>query len=306
MFQLIDQNSYNVKVQTATVIEGEVTNTERHSLRESELVLYAADLESLFDYVKEHYPTPKRGAESSRKKSESWSSDFYKLEDYETAIDIFQNHPEQIRTFSPREELTKIENNAGTTVDYDVWGDFVDIGRFLEGVPEVYGQFTMGNPLGLFATITVNATAVCWVKEETINLRAQRILRLVDWLENQNIRCSIRVISSTGCQHVEAQIKDFGDSFDINSLAVIAHSDFFRRILFRITEYSDTYQVGYGKPYRFSEIDVKNRVPDHGINIDIDWFEHTEQVDKAFDSLENKLEKMIEDGETRFHTIVKP
>jgi hypothetical protein len=303
MFERLSSDSFKKTHSSEGVVVGEVLKDSGYSFAEGEIVVFADSPSSLFSYMKEHMPHPKREEASSRVLS--GSNEFNAFRTYEEMFDTFQNHPEKIRKFTEKQEMVKVSDNAGIDVSFDVYGDFLDISRVLEGVPETYGQFTMGNPLGLFSTITVNGTASAYVGQEVINHRGQRILRLVDWLETQGIRTSIRLMNSSICSHVEVIVKDFDANFDLNTLAVSSHSEFLRRVIFRIDEHSKTWRSGYGRATRFSEIPSVEQL-ERGISLEIDWFESVHSVDSHFDRLEKDLEKFIEDQDTKFYQRVSP
>lgn len=235
------------------------------------------------------------------------------------AHDVFLNQPWRIRQFSQKDDKLRLEDNPGNDVFYSETGDFVDVGRFLEGEPENFGNSYMGNPARVFAEINVNIAAAKWTTAEYILQKQKRILRLVDWLETYGIRCRIRISLSTDAGSVSVTVKDAHEAFDVNALAIAMHPDFLRRSMFLVLEQSDAWEFGYGDgveyddmmlfsdycdpadgftiyvggymPYSLGE-DPETR---DGYNYDND----VERLDKDFDNVEVSIAKLIKD-ETRF------
>lgn len=293
-----DASSQGVVVGTITGGVPFTTHTE-----DGEIAVYADSLQHLLAAMPIHFPSPRHSGSSATRKDAY--DDFYNLKDYDEALKIFSEEPYKIRKFQAKEENVRVPDNSGNEVLFDLTGDFLDIGRVIEGHPEHFGYTTMGNPRGMFATVVVNLDAVCTISESTLNARAERVVRLVDWLESQRIRTEIIAFSIGTCGYLEVVIKHAHDPLDLDTLAVVGHSDFFRRIMFRIMEYSSTWSYGYGLPITIYQ--KRMTLPDiqtSGLLIYSEIHESTEEIHKSFDRGEKELEQAIFDGDKFFKTVL--
>ncbi len=107
--------------------------------------------------------------------------EFLIFDSLDEAHNVFQNEPWRIRQFSQKDDRIRNEDNPGNDVFFDVTGDYLDIGRYLEGEPDDFGNSFMGNPHRVFADILVNISASKWTTAEYIIHKQKRIMRLVDW-----------------------------------------------------------------------------------------------------------------------------
>jgi hypothetical protein len=186
-------------------------------------------------------------------------------------------------------------------VSYDVTGDFLDIDRYLEGVPEVFGNAVMGNPKSVFCTINILSSYVYYTKPEYQLAKQKRVLRLVDWLETQGIRCQIICSDDSAVAYTSVVVKEFADPFDLNQLAVVQHPDWLRRILFLVYEQSKTWQSGYGSsmPYDRRMKDYRAK-PEDGLYVYVGGYipyDTISELDAAFDKIEETIQRtVVEDG----------
>jgi hypothetical protein len=269
-------------------------------LRTNCLVANFSSVGSVFRAIRDQGWKPARN-KSSNERSDSDS--FYVFNDLAGALDTFQNRPHDIRTFKEEAIRLTAEESIGKEVMFDVVGDYIDIGRFLDGEPECFGVAYQGNPSGLYTTILLNLSAVYHVTAEAMNHRQARILRLVDWMESQGVRCQIRGFISTACSHIDVTVKDFSDAVNMNDLAVSSHSEFLRRVGFLIDEQSDTWEGGYGNPRSFSEYMRKSykASPEDGLTVFVgdQSGSDLDDIDAQFDKLRDKITKLIESPHTR-------
>jgi hypothetical protein len=275
--------------------------------KEGAIAVSAESVEAFMRMVQTEMPEPKNAGSSNRVKS-SWDSDewsFNTFRTYAETLDTYQNHPEKVRSFKPLDKDIKVPQATGNETFYDVEGDWLDIDRYLEGGPEVFGQGINGNPNNLFATIVINLSAVCDYDEATMRRRGERLVRLVDWLEGQRIRTQIKAFSANQCGHIEITVKKHEDAFDIDALAIVTHPDFFRRLVFRVKEYSKTWSYGYGTATMIHNGYMT--LPEQNGNGILLWTENHKEAsktDKIYDEAETNIERMLEDGETTFSMIL--
>jgi hypothetical protein len=305
MLECFKSNEINVTRQD-DVLFGELIKECSYAPRAQRgmLIVAAPSVHSLLRHVQKYFPSPHRGKSSSKQTSAFDSFNYFTS--YDDCLDTYLNRPYTLRQFEAIDERLTTPMN-GNEVFYDVTGDFIDIGRYLTGEPEHFGQMTMGTPRGIFCDIIINITASATTDQKIINARAQRLNRLIDWLENENIRTSLRAIQTSQCNHAEVMVKNYEDSFDGNSLAIVLNSDFLRRILFRYIEHSKTWEAGYGSvwthqknhlnlPPEWIETNTISLVSENAQSVTI--------VNEKFDRLEQLLKDAIANGETAIHGVL--
>lgn len=263
-------------------------------LRKNVLVGKFDGVDTFLDYLQEKMPNVGGGDRDSSDASRDEHPDFYTFDDYAAAMNIFRTKPESVANFDETELRIKDANESGNTVNYDVTGDYIDMGRYMEGVPESFGSLYDGNARNRRINVIVCLNHVSGTKDHDINYRSERVLRMVDALEVGGARCQLTGISSTECEHVEVTIKKHEETLVINDLAVVAHSEFLRRMLFRFKEHSPTWSWGYGSPYQFSrELDTEDLENDNvnEITVFIDGSLHGEKsIGDKFDKVERLLQ----------------
>lgn len=285
---MIKDTSYQVIDTSDGVVMGEITSTpELDYLEKGALVVLADGLDKFLDMLVEKMPKPKKGESSVA----SGRDNFNAFSSYQEAMDTFRGAPEKISDFDPAEIRIRDESESGSVVDYDVTGDYIDMGRYLEGIPESWGSMHGGQARNRRATIVVNLNNSAGMGHETIKHRAERTLRLVDALEAGGIRCELKAISSTQCDHVEITIKQHAEPLTIQDLAVVTHPEFLRRALFRVKEHSKTWDWNYGWALKFGD-SITPELLDNGNNDELDIFIDGDirNVDEQFDKLERLVQ----------------
>jgi hypothetical protein len=95
---------------------------------------------------------------------------------------------------------------------------------------------------------------------------------------------------------MEVVVKDFADPMYLPNVAVVAHGDFLRRIIFRVNEYSKTWSSGYGTAINLSSDSHSKIKPTYGeITVVIDQGTDVDKVDAGFDKAEKKIAELIPD-----------
>lgn len=243
---------------------------------------------------------PKREQASDRRGREG---SFYSFGSLEKAIDIYKNHPDQIRTFDMKDDRIKVKESPGIDVDFDVVGDYVDVDRYLQGIPESFGHVTMGNPRNMFCTINILNVYVSYTDSKYQDAKAMRVLRLVDWLEQQGVRTQIVSSGDSAILFNSTIVKQFQDPFDLNHLAIVMHNDWLRRVLFLIMEQSKTWQSGYGSAVEYDRRMTKYvPKPEDGLYVYVGGYmsngNDIADMEKQFDKIEEQIQKVIDDGMT--------
>ena len=250
-------------------------------------------LDTMLNYVKKNMPKAQRGEAST--KNEGAGDGFNAFNSYKEAMDTFTSSPDKVVRFNPAELRIKDDSEAGNTVDYDVVGDYIDMGRYMEGIPEAWGSMHNGNARNRRVNILIDLNQVWSIKHGDITHRGERILRLVDALEAGGIRTQLVGMESNECGHVEIILKRHGEPLTITDLAVVSHPEFLRRIIFRVNEYSKSWDWGYGSPYRFGNtITAKPELIDSDINDEMNILIGSnmagiDYIDSQFDKLEKLL-----------------
>ena len=243
-------------------------------------------------------------AECSKRERKGDSSDdtgrgdFQKFSSYEEAVNVFLSDPSSIANFDESDENLKSSDSSGNSIEYDLTGDFIDIGRFVEGIPEVFGNMVDGNSRGKRMKILMNGMFSWHVNQKDINHRALRIKRLVDWLETNGVRSEITTLFSSDNWHCELVVKRFDEVFDINQVAISSDSDFFRRLQFRFAEYSETLNpYRYGSPVDFwNSFRKENFRSEYNQEMSLVVGGNTDSynIDSEFDRIEKSISDAIE------------
>lgn len=84
------------------------------------------------------------------------------------------------------------------TVEYDVSGDYVDVGAFLAGEPECMGNFVMQEVERPVCHIVLNGIFSGGLSGDTMARRGAACLALVDALERSGRRCEVTLSVITG------------------------------------------------------------------------------------------------------------
>lgn len=298
MFRFANLDNIKVTHTSEGIIEGEVIKelpTYKHRDGRQQvgaLALQAESLDALFNYLPNMFDRHHYDNSATRQGFKGFNS----FGTWAECIDTYRNHPQKVRTFSPLDE-SLFQPQGGTEVFYDTDGSFIDMGRYMEGVPECFGENINGNVNNLFATIVINLSAMSATNVKVLQRRGERLTRLIDWLENQNIRTEVLVLHTSECVHFEAVVKRYDEPLDIDRIAVAGHPDFFRRIAFKLIEVSHTFQWGYG-----TATTVRDRrmnmpaIESEGITILSEICEKINEVDRVFDKCEKDLIEGLAEG----------
>ena len=160
---------------------------------------------------------------------------------------------------------------------YDVQGSFVDVGAFLQGVPECMVEFESepAAAMGRVVRIVVAGTASSDIDPDDILRRGTAVVALIDCLHKMGLGVELWWDSTiTGSDHnnhcTAVRLHDSAEPMDIDSIMfAVAHPSMLRRLTFSVQEQSETAEKqnarpygGYGRPTDmgsplFSTFDVK-------------------------------------------------
>ena len=216
-------------------------------------------------------------------------SGWTKYRSFEQCTQVVKETPEKFRNFKEADIKLTEYASSGNDVDYGVVGDYIDMGRVMSGEPESFGTMRNGNVVKRFANIVVNGNHASWVKSDWIDRKAQRIARVIDFLEASNVRVKLTIVYSNDNSHLELVVKQYNDRLDVNDVCVALSPDFFRRYEFYWSEHSATHDSCYGRAERLTMRSVREE--DVDLNILVGSCGDAD-VNAKFD----ELEKMIEEN----------
>lgn len=281
-----------------TIKNGSSMSNGFNFLETNELVGNFDGINTFMDYVKSKMPEPRQKDSDYRDSLQNRDNGFNAFSSYKKAVDTFRDNPESLVDFVDNEERINGGESSGTQVEYDITGDFIDMSRFIEGIPETFGFLSDGNPRSKRIDIIVVGAYPCSVNHESISARSRRILRLVDWLESNNVRCKLSVMFGNECALLNIVVKRYDEHLDVNDLAVAFHPEFLRRLTFRFMEYSDTITYTYG-----SGVVLNNWFNNNDYNVPFTNGDHTliignsiYEIDREFDNIESRLSEAIVDN----------
>jgi hypothetical protein len=303
MFDLI--KNVDIKDSFGDTVEGVVTTQTPWVKRATKgsLAVRSESVRGFMNWIDHTYGQTRNYA--AKKSSEAnYGNGWQGFPSFKECYETFRDEPWKVRNFTQYDVPLKFADNAGNWTEYDVTGDFIDVGAMLTGEPEYWGHNTMGNPSNLFAQIVMNLSASAYFDGEALRRRGERVTRLIDWLETQSIRTEVLALNASQCAHVEVVVKRHDEPLNIDVIAVAGHSDFYRRLIFRVMEMSQTWETGHGNACL-----VSNRlleippIDQNGILIFSENAGYVESIDAKFDKLEKDLERALEDGESRFRSV---
>lgn len=294
---MLNEDDIEVVDRQSGVTVGEIKGEHKllRHLNDSELILLCDGLDNLLTFVQDKMPNAKRDKASEKTKDPWDSGNFNAFDTYQEALDTFKNHPEKVSKFDAGELRIKDDSESGSRVDYDVVGDYIDMGRFMEGVPETWGSMHNGNARNRRVNIMVDVSQWWGVSHQDVTHRGERILRLVDALEAGGVRTELTAIESSQCTHVEVILKRHDEPLTISDLAVVTHPEYLRRILFRVIEHSKTFYSGYGHASDLEDsINANPQMLHSGNNDEINiYIAGNMQGRSSIDSHFDKLERII-------------
>lgn len=228
---------------------------------------------------------------------------FYHFNNYQEALATFYNKPESLIKFNAADEAILSQLSSGNETAYDVTGDFIDMDRYLEGSPEVFGTMINGNPHNIFADVNINSCYNAFTSTTEVIKTAERTLRLIDWLETEGIRVGSRAFGYSTIDMLEVALKSYDETLNLANFAVALNPDFLRRLRSRFAEYSTTWSRGYGSA---CSVDDKTVLPRQhgGISIYVEVHVGVQNIERRFDALERKIKVNLENGDQNFLLVL--
>lgn len=231
-------------------------------------------------------------------------SGWYGSDSFEKSLEDMRHHPNKYVHYTPDNSLVTSAEQAGNDVFFETTGDYLDIGRVLTGEPECFGNASEGKQIVEFAHIIVCGDANSDTSHEKITERNQQIQQLVDWLEYNNVRCRVDVWYTCECSHIEVAVKHYDEQLNISDLAIACAPDFFRRMTFVFSEYSDTWQDGYGSAHSFNGIKFTKNDDSHFIVCEpMTFLSYSMPMPTIFNNAKAKIKDAMENDKYKFVRI---
>jgi hypothetical protein len=177
----------------------------------------------------------------------NWSK-FAKTASFEEATKLATEGWSEGREFIG-EILSKLDDLNARTVTTpqpfnDVSGDYVDVGAYLEGVPECMIRWAETECQKRVARILFNMAASGGVSNEAIQWRGATTLALIDRLEAQGIRVELDIVFSVFSQsnpdnttEILVTLKESDEPLHLDRLAFhLAHPSSLRRLSYSLRE----------------------------------------------------------------------
>jgi hypothetical protein len=262
---------------------------------------------TLLEYVGRKMPTAKGGGRSNAGAEKG----FFEFGSFTEAMKVYKTNPSSIRKFNENDTRLEGGDASGIDINYDVTGDMLDMGRFMDDEPECFGSLTNGTPrakrVHIVTTVGFNGS----VYADTILARSKRLVRLVDWLEGQQIRVQVTGLHFNSCMMSQVNLKQYHEPLDLNDIAIMAHPDFPRRVGFRMIEHSKAYSSSYGNssdfvrymsthPDTITSSDPNELVVFAGNNPTV---MNNQGITTQFDQLETKIAEVMADDTSEPQTL---
>ncbi len=260
-------------------------------LKKEALVVLSDGTSATMSYIQSDMPEAKQSRSSTKLPTSDWCD-----LTYAQTLDIFTHNPSKVRNFTEKDAALTGGDAGGIRLQHDVTGDALDVGRYLDGEPECFASLDNGQPRAKRVHIIVNAGYIHNVQNKSILRRQKRLVRLIDWLESQNVRCQVTALSSSQTGHFEVIVKQYHDPLDLNDVAITMHTAWYRRLYFRFAEYSPTWQGGYGTPRSIDDALQSNPSLLHSddanelvVYVGSDFADFQDEINPAFDTLETDI-----------------
>lgn len=197
---------------------------------------------------------------------EEGSSPWSGTRNWAEAMNLFRNPDKevvkQILDLAKKEMVRVRASNpdmvGGHGVTFDLKGDFIDVGTFVEGDPECFGKVDQSGYKYKTVTIVTTMKGASWtVDEEDMSHALAKIVAVVYLLESVGYRVNLYHMDASNTIVATFQVKAAGEPFSIERFVSYYTTHFFRRICFLLIENSTCQTAGYGN----SDWDVEVEAP---------------------------------------------
>jgi len=134
------------------------------------------------------------------------------------------------------------DNSISTATYYDVTGSYVDVGEYVQGVPECMVDFREDRRTSRFASILVSGVVSAGLESEEAMNRGVVIAAIVDILESRGVRCDVTLVFRNdrdgGILEYTVTLKRASEPLNLDVLTFgVAHPACFRRLVFGVMEH---------------------------------------------------------------------
>lgn len=248
--------------------------------------IVAPNIRAFVDYVSNH--KPKTGS-STYTRHEDW----YGTKSLDKAIDLFKYKRHLLLPKGFQQKHIKNVSAAGTDVEYNVTGDYLDMGRYMSGEPEVFGTNINGDLTGKVIRVYINASVSASYDAEEIMTGAEKLAEVINALYISGAKVSTTFMSAEETQWIEVKLNDFGDPLNPVDLVAVASPSFIRRLCFAVNNYHDVTTNGSIVDVLNGHRDMLNRGEDLVVYVvpnTIPNFNRTGAVDKAISDIKEAIE----------------
>lgn len=208
---------------------------------------------SLDEFIETSINTP-RTNESRGNSSESNGKDFCGTETMEETLEIAENGYELDKISAELEGIRSAERYE-LNQSFQVSGSEVDLGMYMEDIPECMVEFDMIEAKK-FVNLIIGVVESAGISDEQIMHRAVAVCSIIDRLESQNYRVKLSLsianinFSTNGHKNFTyVDVKGYKEPMSIAHMAGILHTGFYRRLIFRYWEGHKNFNSysGYGR-----------------------------------------------------------
>lgn len=249
-------------------------------------VVYAPNINALVDYVSRHIPKDGSSIEVGDK-------EWFGTSSLEGAIDLFRNDRQGLLPKGFKQHKINNVHSLGTDVEFDVTGDYLDIGRYMSGEPEVFGANINGDLTGKVIRVYINASVTAYWSAEEVMQGAERLAEVINALYVSGAKVSTTFMSAEETQWIEVKLNSFGDPINPVDLIAVASPAFIRRLCFAINNYFGQMHLGTIVDVLANHKDMLNQGEDLAVYIAPDTipnFSRAGVVDKALSNIKEAIE----------------
>lgn len=272
---------YDGKVTTGLLKEKLTSGDEK-----TRPAVYAPNINALVDYVSKHIPKDGSSIEVGDK-------EWFGTSSLERAIDLFRNNRSGLLPKGFKQHKINNVHSLGIDVEFDVTGDYLDIGRYMSGEPEVFGVNINGDLTGKVVSVYINASVTAYWSAEEVMQGAEKLAETINALYISGAKVSTTFMSAEETQWIEVKLNDFGDPLDPVDLIAVASPAFIRRLCFAINNYFGQMHLGTIVDVLADHKDMLNQGEDLAVYITPDTipnFNRTGAVDKALSDIKEAIE----------------
>lgn len=248
--------------------------------------LVASSISALVDYVSKH---KSKSGSSTYTHNYGW----YGTGSLDEALDLFKNKRYELLPKGFQQKYIKSVNANGIDVEYNVTGDYLDMGRYMSGEPEVFGTNINGDLTGKVVRVYINASVSASYDSESVILGAEKLAEVINALYVSGAKVSTTFMSAEETQWIEVKLNDFGDPIDPVDLIAVASPSFIRRLCFAVNNYHNVTTAGSIVDVLNGHRDILNKGEDLVVYIPpntIPNFSRTGAVDKAISDIKEAIE----------------